>query len=181
MPFTTAAVFFAALFATCATPGAVHVDAQFAPPSAFVPPKAITYDMQKVPADARAVVDKFEGPGGTHVTFRVSGLLPNREYGAHVHTKPCGTKPDDSGPHYQHRKDPHQPSTDPAYANPRNEVWLDFTTDKHGNARAHSDVRWKFRDGEARSLVVHNEHTHTGPGEAGTAGARLGCVQVPFG
>jgi len=28
--------------------------------------------------------------------------------------------------------------------------------------------------------VVHAEHTHTGSGEAGTAGARLACLTIAF-
>ncbi|GAA4804535.1 hypothetical protein GCM10023353_03860 [Tomitella cavernea] len=63
-------------------------------------------------------------------------MQPGRDFGAHAHTKPCGPEPSDSGPHYQNVQDPaataDSPSTDPAYANPQNEVWLDFTTDGSG-------------------------------------------------
>jgi len=73
-----------------------------------------------------------------------------------------------------------QPSVNPAYANPRNEIWLDFTTDKDGNASATSTVAWQFSRTLPGSVVLHSEHTHTQPGRAGTAGDRLACVNVDF-
>lgn len=147
---------------------------------------AVTYDKAAVPEFSRAAVQQQAGGerGGTRIKLKVHGLQANRDFGAHVHTKPCGAKPDDSGPHYQHRADPaagpDKPSTDPAYANSRNEAWLDFTTDKHGDGAGDSSVRWRFRSGEARSVVLHAHKTHTGAGHAGDAGDRLACVNVPF-
>jgi Cu-Zn family superoxide dismutase len=157
----------------------VHQD-QFAPPTAFIRPDAVTYDTRKVPAGADIRVVRRATRHATSVGVTVRGLRAHRTYGAHVHTKPCGTRPDDSGPHYQHVKDPVQPSTDPRYANPRNEVWLDFTTDAKGTGTASSRHAWNFRAGEARSIVLHETATHTGPGHAGQAGARLACVTVPL-
>jgi Cu-Zn family superoxide dismutase len=162
----------------------VKAEGQFVPPSPFYPSKPLTYDSKPVPVGARISVVEHMGErvGGaaTSVRLRVSGLLPNRTYGAHVHTKPCGRTPDASGPHYQNVKDPNQPSTNPAYANSENEVWLDFTTDVRGDATAESRHDWHFRPGEARSVVIHQHGTATKPGEAGTAGARLACLTVPF-
>ena len=73
-------------------------------------------------------------------------------------------------------------ATDPAYANPTNEIWLDFTTDEFGNAVAQTVVPWQFdTDRRAQSVVVHQRHTHTGDhGPAGTAGARLACLTAAF-
>lgn len=166
----------------------VKAQGQFVPPSPVYLSNALTYDSKMVPVGARiSVVEHVRKPIGervggaaTSVRLRVSGLLPNRTYGAHVHTKQCGRTPDASGPHYQNVKDPIQPSTDPAYANPENEVWLDFTTDVGGRATAGSRHDWRFRPGEARSVVIHEHGTATEPGEAGTAGARLACLTVPF-
>ncbi|SJZ74925.1 superoxide dismutase, Cu-Zn family [Marinactinospora thermotolerans DSM 45154] len=141
---------------------------------------AVTYDEEAVPAGSRVEVNTEAEDGGTAFTLRVSGLQPDRDYGAHVHTKPCGAAPDDSGPHYQNEEDPQQPSTDPKYANPDNEVWLDFTTDADGSAEVDTEVDWVPRQGEANSIVIHAEHTHTEPGHAGQAGDRLACVNVPF-
>ncbi|WP_226434846.1 superoxide dismutase family protein [Rhodococcus yananensis] len=145
---------------------------------------AFTYDDQAVPVGSTVDIDSDDEDGRTTVTLAVTGLEPNRAFGVHVHTQPCGPEPADSGPHYQNNPDPaatpDSPSTDPAYANPQNEVWLDITTDAYGDAQASSTVDWEFRDGEARSVVIHDHHTMTGPGEAGTAGDRLACIDEDF-
>jgi Cu-Zn family superoxide dismutase len=142
---------------------------------------AVTYDPKTVPEGAAAAVAYLPaGEGRANVQLRVSGLVPNRKYGAHVHTNRCGPKPEDAGPHYQHQKDPVTPATNPKYANPRNEVWLDFTTDARGNGFAQTTQDWKFGDRHPHSVVIHTEHTHTEPGHAGTAGARLACINVDF-
>jgi superoxide dismutase, Cu-Zn family len=162
----------------------VKVEGQFVPPAPFYPWKPLTYDSKMVPEGAHISVVEQVGERGsdaaTSVRLKVNGLLPNRTYGAHVHTKPCGRTPDASGPHYQNVTDPNQPSTDPAYANPENEVWLDFTTDSRGSGTAESRHDWRFRPGGARSVVIHQHETSTEPGEAGSAGARLACLTVPF-
>ena len=143
--------------------------------------EAVTYDAAKVPDGAKVMVVSVPTvSGGTTVLLKLNGLLPHRAYGAHVHVKKCGAAPADSGPHYQHVVDPVQPSVDPAYANPRNEIWLDVHTDGNGFAYTSSTVDWQFTDRHAQSVVLHNEHTHTKPGEAGTAGPRLACVNVGF-
>ena len=156
--------------------------------STFLPPGegtgAITYDETAVPEGATSDVQVREQDGQTSVRFTGTGLEADRDFGAHVHTRPCGEDPADAGPHYQNEVDPaatkDEPSTDPEYANPENEVWLDFTTDESGNAVSEATVDWEFREGEARSLVLHEHHTNTGEGEAGTAGDRLACVSVDF-
>ncbi|MHA6792254.1 superoxide dismutase family protein [Pseudonocardia bannensis] len=142
---------------------------------------AITYLPELVPAGATAKVTSSSGDGTSTVTLELTGLVPNRHYGAHAHTKACGAAPADSGPHFQHEKDPVTPSVDPAYANPQNEIWLDFETDAEGKATATSTVNWDFTDGaHPQSVVVHSNHTATEPGKAGTAGDRAACVTVDF-
>ncbi|MFD1212048.1 superoxide dismutase family protein [Arthrobacter sp. GCM10027362] len=139
---------------------------------------AITYHQPEIPkgADVETLV-KSEGKSTT-VSLKVEGLEANRKFGAHVHVKPCGKEPGSSGPHYQNKKDPVQPSVDPAYANPKNEVWLDFKTDQDGNAQVESTVDWKFRPGEGRSIVIHAMPTMTEKGKAGMAGDRLACINI---
>ncbi|MEU3648331.1 superoxide dismutase [Lentzea sp. NPDC034063] len=155
-----------------------HTSAKFGSYSATA--KAVTYDA-KVPAGAKVtVVGVPTVTGGTTVLLVLNGLQPHRAYGAHVHVKKCGAAPADSGPHFQNVTDPVQPSVDPAYANPRNEIWLDVHTDGRGFAHTESTVDWQFTERHAQSVVLHNEHTHTKPGEAGTAGPRLACVNVEF-
>ncbi|NBE55471.1 superoxide dismutase family protein [Streptomyces boluensis] len=150
----------------------VRVEADFAPPSAFVNSEAKTYDMDLVPAGAHIEVAQVAGAGGNRITLRVDGLRPGYAYGAHVHQKPCGALPEDAGGHYQHRRDPVQPSHDPAYVNPRNEVWLDFTADRDGRGNAAARHGWGFRAGQAASVVLHRQQ--------GGAGDRLACFSVPF-
>ena len=145
---------------------------------------AFTYDETTVPVGATVNVAADEEGGRTTVTFSARGLAPNRDFGVHVHTRRCGSDPADSGPHYQNVTDPaasdEAPSSDPAYANPENEVWLDVTTDAGGSAEATTTVDWTFRPDEANSVVLHEKHTMTGPGEAGMAGARLACLDEGF-
>lgn len=159
---------------------AVARDAYFLPPANAEPDDGLTYDPALVPAGAGITVVEVARDGGTRLRLSLTGLLPGRTYGAHVHTRPCGAAPDDAGPHYQDVRDPVQPSVDPAYANAENEVWLDFTTDHRGKAHTTTRQDWRFRPGGARSVVVHEHATTTHPGEAGMAGARLACLSVPF-
>ncbi|UYP19078.1 superoxide dismutase family protein [Rhodococcus sp. Z13] len=158
----------------------------FGPPGEAGPDddNAFTYDEAAVPVGATFDVESEDENGRTTVTLRVMGLQPDRDFGVHVHTRPCGPNPSDSGPHYQNQADPaatpDSPSTDPAYANPQNEIWLDLTTDAQGNGEASTTVDWEFRDGEANSVVLHDRHTGTAPGEAGQAGDRLACIDEDF-
>jgi Cu-Zn family superoxide dismutase len=138
---------------------------------------AITYDPAVVPPGATAKVTITRTPYGTVVRLAAAGLVPRRAYGAHLHTQPCTGVPDAAGPHYQHRPGA---SADPSFANPRNEVWLDFTADSAGSAAAVSDQSWVFDPNRRpRSLVLHTATTRTAAGVAGTAGARVACLTLP--
>lgn len=142
---------------------------------------AVTYDPARVPEGAGASVSTRSDDAGTTTTLRVRGLLPNTTYGAHAHAGACGTTGEAAGPHFQFRPDPVQPSLDPTFANPQNEVWLDLTTDAQGAGRATSAVAWTFPvDRRAKSVVLHDMATMTAPGTAGTAGGRAACVDVEF-
>jgi Cu-Zn family superoxide dismutase len=141
---------------------------------------AITYDPAVVPAGATAQVETAAGPGTVRVRLKVTGLIPRRAYGAHLHTMACTALPDAAGPHYQHSADPSKPSVDPAYANPANEVWLDFTADAAGTADASAVQPWTFDASRPpRSLILHAQVTRTEPGVAGTAGPRVACLTLP--
>jgi Cu-Zn family superoxide dismutase len=184
------AVLGALLVAGCATPDTV------VPTGATVPAvhtvqvsesfgtgagPAITYAEERVPAGARGAVRSRSGDGTTTVMLAVRGVERNRVYGAHVHTRPCGVQPDSAGPHFQYSPDPVQPSTDPTFANPQNEIWLDLTTDDTGAGSAESTVAWTFPDDRRpKSVVLHEHHTSSEPGEAGTAGGRVACISVDF-
>ena len=142
---------------------------------------AVTYNPKLVPPGSWAHVTIAEVADSTTVTLAVNGLLPNHEYGAHLHTMACGEEGAMAGPHYQHQPDPaasmSPPSTNPAYANPQNEVWLDLTTDSQGAGLSKSTQPWRFNV-PAQSLVLHAEKTQSAPGKAGMAGARLACLTL---
>ncbi|OZM78937.1 superoxide dismutase family protein [Pseudonocardia sp. MH-G8] len=146
---------------------------------------AFTYDPAQAPAGAELSVEAGGSNGATQVQLDVDGLLPDRGYAAHAHARPCGPTGDAAGPHFQNEVDPaatpEQPSTDPAYANPQNEIWLDLRTDSEGDGEASTEVPFVFRDRAPASVIIHAaESTATAPGEAGSAGGRLACLNVPF-
>jgi Cu-Zn family superoxide dismutase len=153
---------------------------------AFQPggPTAFTYDPAVVPVGATAQLAVSRTAVGATVRLAAAGLLPDRAYGAHLHAAPCTGDPDAAGPHYHHNEDPgasaSPPSVDPSYANPGNEVWLDFTTDDEGGAAATSAPGWTFGELDPpRSLVLHEGRTRTAAGEAGRAGPRVACLTLP--
>jgi Cu-Zn family superoxide dismutase len=142
---------------------------------------AIIYDTAAVPPGATVQVAIAPSAAGTTVRLAVTGMIPRRAYGAHLHVAPCTAVPDQSGPHYQHQANPRPAgSPDPSYANPDNEVWLDFTADAQGAATATATETWAFDEMRPpRSLVVHAGSTRTGNGVAGTAGPRVACLTLP--
>ncbi|MGE3289375.1 MAG: superoxide dismutase family protein [Pseudonocardia sp.] len=159
-------------------PAGTDVTASFSAPGGG---PAATYDPNLVPQGATAEVTAEESDSSTTVTLSVTGLLPNRAYGAHAHVNPCGADGMAAGPHYQFRQDPVTPSVDPAYANPQNEIWLDFTTNAEGAGEATTTVPWVFpADRRAQAVIIHEKSTSTEAGKAGTAGARPACITVSF-
>lgn len=117
--------------------------------------------------DGSARVHSVTTPNGKSiVTLHVSGLTPNRSYGAHVHVAACESG--QAGGHY--RNVPAGPAT------AANEVWLDFTTNAAGQGRAKAVVNFGFRLDGANAVVVH-DHATDG---AGAAGPKLGCINVDF-
>jgi len=112
---------------------------------------------------------------GMSLTLTVSGLAASRGYGTHVHKLTCTEMM--AGGHYQHNPAPTpDASTDPAYGNPSNEVWLDFTTNASGAATTTSTVSFVPRMGEAKAVVIHDRLT----GDGGVAGAKLACINISF-
>ncbi|SHK41661.1 superoxide dismutase, Cu-Zn family [Pseudonocardia thermophila] len=164
--------------AGAASPEEVRTEVQF---SSQLGTGGITYDPALVPVGASAVVTATTRDGGEVVTLTLRGVLPDRTYGAHAHTNACGETGDAAGPHFQFDVDPVQPSVDPRWANPQNEVWLDLTTDASGTGTSTATLNKTFPDDRRpRSVVVHAMKTSTEEGKAGTAGARAACLDVPF-
>ena len=148
--------------------------------------KAITYNTALVPLGA-GILASMEPSGGdrsqTVATLTITGLLRNRGYAVHAHTNPCGATGEDAGPHYQNHLDPaatpQRPSTDPHYANPRNEIWLDVRTDANGEGISRTTVPFVFTNRAPGSIVIHEaQGTATGPGQAGEAGPRVACLTL---
>jgi Cu-Zn family superoxide dismutase len=165
----------AALIATTATAASAdrsaEVTAAFASPGLYKTHPAVTYDQSSVPKGSRVqVVEKPQNKGGdagnvTLETLRVWGLRPNRKYDAYVYTRRCGSTPAAAGGRTQAG-----PSSEHY---PQNEVWLDFKTNRHGNAPSHAGQYWSFNLGQAsqaNALVIHS-HASKAP---------VACVTVPF-
>jgi Cu-Zn family superoxide dismutase len=147
-------------------------------------PKAVTYNRDLAPIGAAMTVAIIPSSDGfTRVELAVSGLLPNRGYAVHAHTNACGAIGDAAGPHFQNRVDPaatpQAPSSNPEYANPSNEIWLDVRTDATGAGTSDTTVPFVLTDRTPGSIVVHEAmQTATDPGHAGKAGARLACLTL---
>jgi superoxide dismutase, Cu-Zn family len=138
---------------------------------------AETYNPALAPVGSRLKVTLNPSDESTNAELTVSGLLPNRGYAVHAHVNACGASPELDGPHYQNRIDPaatrQAPSTNPEYANPRNEVWLDVHTDAAGSGTSRTTVPFVFTDRGPGSIVVHEAmQTATEPGQAGARQAR---------
>lgn len=146
---------------------------------------ALTYDPTQAPVGAELAVDVEQADGATTYTLTVSGLQPDRGYAVHAHVNACGPTGDVAGPHFQNEVDPaatpDAPSSDPAYANPENEVWLDLATDADGAGTATATVPFTFTATAPQAVVVHaDEMTMTEPGMAGMAGDRIACLTTPI-
>jgi Cu-Zn family superoxide dismutase len=173
---TAAATISAAALVTAASPVSAAGIVRVAGPS-------VVHDTTLFPPAGTTNVQFVEGARTTIVRLTVTGLIPNRMYGSHVHYLPCGATPTASGAHYQYVPDPATgasptvTSTNPAYANPRNEIWLDFMTDSTGAGQATAIVNWKMpAERKGRSVVVHA----MGTDPVGAAGARLSCTTLPL-
>ncbi|SEM66886.1 superoxide dismutase family protein [Nonomuraea pusilla] len=131
---------------------------------------AIAYDRRLAPSGAQASL-KAESTGGTtRTSLVVEGFVPNRRYGAHLHTGACATDPEASGPHYQHH---------PGQVTPSSEVWLDFKTDASGAGRATARHEWALDPAALpKSLVIHAQPTKKKGEQAGTAGPRIACLTL---
>jgi Cu-Zn family superoxide dismutase len=159
----------------------LHGDGALTEPSATSTSE--TYNPALAPVGSRLKVALNPSGETTNAELTVSGLLPNRGYAVHAHTNTCSANPELDGPHYQNRIDPaatpQAPSTNPQYANPRNEVWLDVHTDAAGSGASRTTVPFVFTDRGPGSIVVHEAmQTSTDPGHAGEAGARVACLTL---
>lgn len=143
---------------------------------------AWTYNAAELPEGARLTVTAvYPESGSTIVTLHLTGAGASRDYGAHAHKAACTSVSAAALGHFQYVPNPDVTNpTDPAYANSSNEIWLDIHTNSAGNGHAQAVVPWQPGTNRPMSVVIHEAHTSTEPGAAGTAGLRLGCLTVPF-
>ncbi len=154
----------------------------FAAPNPGV--EAVTYNPAVVPEGASilaSVMPAGHGYAQTVANLSVAGLLPNRGYVARAHTNACGATSEQAGPPYQDRIDPaatQASSTNPQYANPRNEIWLDIRTDSDGSASSGASVPFTFTNRAPASIVLYDTQTPP-PGQVGVPVACLNLTSTP--
>ncbi len=91
--------------------------------------------------------------GGTTVSLSVTGLEPDKEYVAHLHTGGCD-QADPGGPHFKFNAN--------GGDEPPNEIHLEFRSGADGSGRATATSDREVPAGEAGSVVIHeaeSEHT----------------------
>ncbi|HVY97294.1 MAG TPA: hypothetical protein VHA54_10085 [Solirubrobacterales bacterium] len=116
---------------------------------------------------------------GTTASISLTGLEPETEYVAHLHTGGCD-QPDPGGPHFKF---------DPQGGDePPNELHLELTSDGSGAGSARTASKREVPVGEAGSIVlhtasshvmaafVHEGHDHGGGGEAGPEA--IACAEL---
>ncbi len=117
--------------------------------------------------------------GGTEVTIELTGLEPETEYMAHLHTEGCGGS-DPGGPHFQFEKGGSE--------EPPNEIHFQFESNAAGEGKAVAKSDREVPQGEAGSVVVHYggqmqmsalRFTHEEGGEMGHEhGEKLACAPL---
>jgi len=132
--------------------------------------------MNPIASTMMGTAEGFAVAGGKmRLVLSVTGLPANRAFGSHLHKLKCDDNK--AGGHYQNVPFPDGGSaSDPAFANPANEAWLDFTTDAAGAGHAETTVDWVPRAGQANAVIIHDMKTADG----GVAGAKLACTNIPF-
>lgn len=110
-----------------------------------------------------ATVERADG--GTTVSVRVTGLEPNAEYVAHLHSGSC-TETDPGGPHFKFN--PNGPEEPP------NEIHLELRSQASGAASATAASKREVPPGEAGSVVIHEG------GEGGMAAGEAGGGEALF-
>ena len=145
--------------------------------------KAITYDPDLAPIGAAMTATIVPTSEGSRAQLTVLGLLPDRGYAVYAYDKACGATADAAGERFQDQPDPEAtssaPSTDPRYANPENEIWLDVRTDDAGVGTAATTIPFVLTNHVPGSLVVHAAmHTPRDPTQAGNIGAPIACLTL---
>jgi len=122
---------------------------------------------------ATASATAWDMGGKLKLSLSGAGLPPDRDFGSHLHKLGCDNGK--AGGHYQHTVAPSTEAvSDPMYANPDNEAWLDFKTDSQGKVTIERTVAWLPRPGEAKAIIFHDKKTDMN----GKAGDKLACLPL---
>jgi Cu-Zn family superoxide dismutase len=145
--------------------------------------KAITYDPDLAPIGAAMTATIIPTSEGSTAQLTVLGLLPDRGYAVYAYTKACGPTVGSAGTRFQNHLDPaatpSTPSTDPRYANPDNEIWLDLRTDDDGTGTSATHIPFVLTDRVPHAFVVHDGmHTPRNSAQAADIGARIACLTL---
>lgn len=101
------------------------------------------------PAEDQAVAGEAtleRSNGSTIVLLSTTGLEPDTEYVAHLHSGGC-EQADPGGPHFKF---------DPSGSDePPNEIHLEFSSGADGAAKARASSKREVPEGEAGSIVIH--------------------------
>ena len=107
--------------------------------------------------------------GSTTVSIDASGLVPDREYVAHLHTEGCD-QADPGGPHFKFDLG--------GGDEPPNEIHLEFSADADGGGAAEATSEREVPVGEAGSVVLHaaeaDHETAAAPAEVETVFVHAG-------
>jgi len=110
-------------------------------------------------AAGKATLERVDGT--TTISLDATGLEPNTDYVAHLHTGGCD-QADPGGPHFQFNAD--------GGAEPPNEIHLELRSRADGAASATASSNREVPAGEAGSVVIHEAGTeHATAGEASGA------------
>ena len=126
-------------------------------------------------ARATAMMMSIDNESTFRVTLRgLKKSAMHNEYGAHLHTGPCGLDANQQptvGGHYNTT-----PAGQSLVVNDKTEVWLNFQVHSLDNTRATAVV--PFVPDGTRSITFHGKATiHHGDG-VGTAGLKLACIPL---
>jgi hypothetical protein len=103
-------------------------------------------------ANVTGEAELSRGAKGSTMRLSVSGLEPETAYIAHLHTGGCA-QPDPGGPHFQFEPGGSE--------EPPNEIHLELTSDAAGEATVQTRSKRQVPVGEAGSIVLHVDESHS--------------------
>ena len=123
------------------------------------------------------VVDaEYDTTGNTTLTLHLSGLEPGEAYAAYAYRKTCHANVDLRFQEFPDRK---QPSSNPLFANPFNEIWFLGRADQEGRATSTVHRSGQFAPGwSPHSVVLEGDPIIRGTSKL--PGPRLACLTVAF-